>query len=224
MSWMSEDEKERLRGFKRQAKENREKRKVAYHEFSRLVLREKLDPEVAKLQICGRFGYSPIQWQNVLNLRVDLDPTTVVDMDATIQRYIEKGKTAVDEAWGNLDDELEKLDLMEEEGLDGVLIEVVETTGTEGGEGDRTVTKKQPISEARMRLMERKLEIAGRFMDRIASIAGKDAMAQAIGKTKVVVNIDATEEFKNEFKRMRGLGNEKVTVDVATTVGDIGSV
>jgi hypothetical protein len=160
----------------------------------------------------------------VLNLRVDLDPTTVVDMDATIQRYIEKGKTAVDEAWGNLDDELEKLDLMEEDGLDGVLIEVVETTGTEGGEGDRTVTKKQPISEARMRLMERKLEIAGRFMDRIASIAGKDAMAQAIGKTKVVVNIDATEEFKNEFKRMRGLGNEKVTVDVATTVGDIGSV
>jgi hypothetical protein len=217
---MSDSEKERLKGFKRVAKENREKRRKAYHSFSTLVLSEGMDPEAAKGVICERFGLTALQFNNVLSLRVDLDPSTVVDMDATIQRFIGKGKGAVDAAWENLDEELEKLDLMEEAGLDGVVTEAEETTGERG---TTVKLKKQPINEARMRLMEKKLEVAGKFMDRLASIAGREAMAAAIGKTKVVVNIDATEEFRAEFARMRGLGNEKVVVVDVDTVTD-GSV
>ena len=220
MGWMSDSEKERNKRWKREAKEARERRGTAYREFSRLIMSEGLDPEAAKLQICERYSFSPVEFSKVLSLRRDLDPTTVVDMDATIQRFIGKGKGAVDAAWENLDEELEKLDLMEEAGLDGVVTEAEETTGERG---TTVKLKKQPINEARMRLMEKKLEVAGKFMDRLASIAGREAMAAAIGKTKVVVNIDATEEFRAEFARMRGLGNEKVVVVDVDTVTD-GSV
>jgi hypothetical protein len=217
---LSTETKNVLQQYRAEAQERRAVRAKVWRCYKDGILKEGLVPEASKQRCSERFGYSLVQVNNVLARRVDLMPETVVDMDATIRVFVDRGKHGVEEAWEELDERLHELDILEGAGKSLVTFEVEETTG------DKSFLKKkkQPIHEARLKLLERKLEVAGRFMDRLSSIAGKDAMAAAIGRSHIHVHLDADDDFKYEFNRIRGMKNEKVVVDADAVVvnGDSG--
>lgn len=214
MTELSTETKNVLQQHRDESRERRAVRAKVWRAYKDGVLRDGLTPEAAKAKCSERFGYSLVQVNNVLARRVDLTPETVVDMDATIRVFIDRGKVGVEEAWEELDERLHELDVLEGEGEETVSVEVEVTTGDK----TFTKTKKQPIHEARLKLLERKLEVAGRFMDRLSSIAGKEAMAAAIGKAHLHVHIEADQEFKSQFDRMRNFGKEAPIDTVAETV------
>lgn len=205
--------------FARSREEKKQKMAVrakVWRAYKDYVMRDGLDPVAAKAKCSERFELSTVQINNVLAHRCDLLPETLADMDATIRVFIGKGKQGVDQTWDEIDERLIELDEMEGAGKTTTTVEVEETTG------DKVFTKKkkQPIHEARLKLMERKLEVAGKFMDRLASIAGREAMANAMGKAHLHIHVEADQEFKSQFERLRGFGNEKTVVDATATVVD----
>lgn len=213
---MSQETKDTLAEYRENKRQVMAVRAKVWRAYKDYVMRDALDPVAAKAKCTERFGLTTAQINNVLAHRCDLLPDTLADMDATIRVFIGKGKQGVDQTWDEIDERLIELDEMEGAGKETTTIEVEETD--EDGTVIKTKKKKQPIHEARLKLMERKLEVAGKFMDRLASIAGREAMANAMGKAHLHIHVEADQEFKSQFDRIRNFGKEAPIDTVAETV------
>lgn len=151
---MNSHDKEVIRGFnkyiKQQTKEVRERRSAAARRFLD-YLREGVGMEDAKARVCTAFDLTDRQLRNIIAGRALLTRDGATDMQAKIQRVVDRAEIQIERISEHLNEVLEDIDQAEKDGVERYELEYEDVIG----EKSSIKTKSVPLAEARFIIMKR---------------------------------------------------------------------
>lgn len=160
-----------IKGKAAEAKAEREK---GLRMYSAAVMGGKTEDE-AKAEIMERLSLTPRRADNIIARRGELmSPKAQALSEARVLVHLDKLEGDITTIRNYYDDQLDKLDAGEDDGDEWFEIEEVETIG--GKEDGKIVTKKLPISEARLKLLERKANALDRFFTAVKALRGNQVL------------------------------------------------
>lgn len=162
--------REHNRFVKQKAKAHRELRQKVIAAFQEGVIQGK-DEEVLRGTLMERFDLTRRRVDNILDKRAEVaNPKAQALTEAKMLVHLERMERDIIDIRDDCDTQLDRLDEAEQSDQEWFDLEVTETVG--GKEGNKTVTKRLPIIEARLRLYERKADALNRYFNAVKALRG----------------------------------------------------